>query len=72
MGDGTIIVGKVIKRAKGEDGNRIGLQKSNPLLDTREYKILMPDGKLAIDAKTCADFWREAIKKEMLNVTPTF
>jgi hypothetical protein len=42
-GDGTI-VGKVIKRAKGEDGNPIGLQNSNPLLDTREYKVLMPDG----------------------------
>jgi len=42
-GDGTI-VGKVIKRAKGEDGNPIGLRNSNPLLDTREYKVLMPDG----------------------------
>jgi hypothetical protein len=42
-GDGTI-VGKVIKRAKGEDGKPIGLRNSNPLLDTREYKVLMPDG----------------------------
>jgi len=42
-GDGTI-VGKVIKRAKGEDGNSIGLRNSNPLLDTREYEVLMPDG----------------------------
>jgi len=42
-GDGTI-VGKVIKRAKGGDGNPIGLRNSNPLLDTREYEVLMPDG----------------------------
>jgi len=41
--DGTI-VGKVIKRAKGEDGNPIGLRNSYPLLDTREYEVLMPDG----------------------------
>ena len=39
-----MIVGKVIKRAKGEDGNPIGLRNSNPLLDTREYEVLMPDG----------------------------
>jgi hypothetical protein len=44
-GDGTI-VGKVIKRAKGEDGNPIGLRYSNPLLDTREYEVLMPDGAM--------------------------
>jgi len=42
-GDGKI-VGKVIKRAKGEDRNTIGLRNSNPLLDTREYEVLMPDG----------------------------
>jgi hypothetical protein len=41
-GDGTI-VGKVIKRAKGEDGNPIGLRNFNPLLDTREYEVLMLD-----------------------------
>jgi hypothetical protein len=27
---------------------------------------------LAIDSKTGTDFWRKAIKKEMLNVTPAF
>jgi hypothetical protein len=42
-GDGTI-VGKVIKRAKGEDGNPIGLRNSNPLINTREYEVLMPNG----------------------------
>ena len=43
QGDATF-VGKVIKRVKGEDANPIGLQNSNLLLDTREYKVLMPDG----------------------------
>jgi hypothetical protein len=42
-GDGTI-AGKVNKRAKGEDGNPIGFRNSNPLLDTREYEVLIPDG----------------------------
>jgi hypothetical protein len=27
---------------------------------------------LAIDSKTGTDFWRKAIEKEMLNVTPAF
>ena len=35
---------QVVKRARGEDGNPIGIRNPNPLLDTREYDVLFPDG----------------------------
>jgi len=41
------IRGKVMKRAKGEDGNPISRRDQNPLLDTREYVVKLPDGTTA-------------------------
>jgi hypothetical protein len=38
---------RVIKRARGEDGNPIGKRNQNPILDTREYEVEMPDGSTA-------------------------
>jgi hypothetical protein len=42
-----MVHGKVIKRACGEDGNPIGKRNANPILDTREYEVEMPDGSVA-------------------------
>ena len=42
-----MVVGRVIKRARGQDGNPIGIRNSNPLLDTREYVIEFSDGSTA-------------------------
>ena len=36
--------GKVTKRAKGEDGNPIGVASDQPLFDTRTYEVEFPDG----------------------------
>ena len=41
------VTGKVIKRARGQDGNPIGIRNSNPLLDTREYTVEFSDGSTA-------------------------
>ena len=43
----NMIRARVVKRAKGEDGNPIGLQHNNPLFDTREYTVEFPDGSTA-------------------------
>ena len=37
--EGSPLRGRVIKRAKGEDGNPIGTAHGNPLLDTRRYEV---------------------------------
>jgi hypothetical protein len=42
--DGNMRLGKVIKRAKGNDGKTIGRSHANPLLDTSEYVVQLPDG----------------------------
>jgi hypothetical protein len=42
-----MVHGKVIKRACGEDGNPIRKRNANPILDTREYEVEMPDGSVA-------------------------
>jgi hypothetical protein len=38
------ITGKIIKRAKGNDGNPIGRRNDNPFLDTRQYEVELSDG----------------------------
>jgi hypothetical protein len=43
----NLVRARVIKRAKGEDGNPIGLHHKNPLFDTREYTVEFPDGSTA-------------------------
>jgi hypothetical protein len=42
-GDGEIW-GRVVKRARGNDGELIGRSHNNPLMDSREYWIEFPDG----------------------------
>jgi hypothetical protein len=36
--------GRVIKRARGLDGEPLGRAHTNPLIDTREYDIEFSDG----------------------------
>ena len=43
----NVVRARVVKRAKGEDGNPIGLQHKNPLFDTRAYTVEFPDGSTA-------------------------
>jgi hypothetical protein len=35
---------EVIRRRRDHNGNPIGLRNANPILDTREYDVLFPDG----------------------------
>ena len=42
-----MITGRVVKRARGQDGNPIGIRNNNPLLDTREYVVEFSDGSTA-------------------------
>ena len=39
--------GKVVKRARDNDGNVISRSNDNPILDTREYVVEVNDGKEA-------------------------
>ena len=39
-----MIHGRVVKRAKDKEGQPIGKRNDNPLLDSREYEVKMPDG----------------------------
>jgi hypothetical protein len=43
----NMVKARVVKRAKGEDGNPIGLRHKNPLFDTREYTVEFGDGSTA-------------------------
>jgi hypothetical protein len=38
--------GELIRRKKDHNGRPIGIQNENPILDTREYKVIFPDGTL--------------------------
>jgi hypothetical protein len=44
--DGTYVQGKVIKRAKTEDGTPVGRRHQNPKMDTRQYEVEMADGAI--------------------------
>ena len=39
-----MIHGRVVKRAKDNEGRPIGRRHDNPLLDSREYEVALPDG----------------------------
>ena len=43
----NMVAGRVIKRARGQDGNPVGTRHQNPLLDTREYTVEFSDGTTA-------------------------
>ena len=41
-----MIRGKVIARKRDHNGNPIGISHSNPVLDTRQYEIELPNGEI--------------------------
>ena len=41
---GTITKAKVTGRKRDADGNPLGKRHANPMLDTREYEVVFPDG----------------------------
>ncbi len=45
------ICGKVIKQARGEDGNPIGRRHQNPIMDMREHIVELPDGTMGRTAR---------------------
>ena len=48
--------GRVVKRAKGIDGEPVGTANDNPMLDTRVYEVEFPDGHLEeLAANTIAE-----------------
>jgi len=38
--------GQVTRRMRNQDGKPIGIRNSNPMLDTREYEVIFPDGSV--------------------------
>jgi hypothetical protein len=42
--DGEYVLGKVIGHRYDRDGNPIGQTNNNPILDTRVYDVIFPDG----------------------------
>jgi len=45
--DGQEVIAKVIARKRDHDGNPIGRSHANPILDTRLYQVIFPDGETA-------------------------
>ncbi len=45
--NGEEVLGKVIARKRDHDGNPIGKANNNPILDTRLYQVMFPDGETA-------------------------
>jgi len=45
--NGQEILGKAIARKRDHDGNPIDKAHSNPILDTRQYQVIFPDGETA-------------------------
>ncbi len=43
---GEIVKARGIKRQRDGDRTRLGRRNSNPILDTRQYKVEFPDGSL--------------------------
>lgn len=54
--DGEMIKGTVVARTKTDDGIALGKRNQNPILDTREYEVVFPDGSTEIfTANTIAE-----------------
>jgi hypothetical protein len=45
--DGQETIAKVIARKRDHDGNPVGRANANPILDTRLYQVIFPDGETA-------------------------
>jgi len=45
--NGEEVLGKVVGRKRDHDGNPIGKANTNPILDTRLYQVVFPDGETA-------------------------
>ena len=43
---GELVRGKVIARKRDHNGNPIGVRHSNPILDTRQYEVELPNGEI--------------------------
>jgi len=46
--DGQEVIAKVIARKRDHDGNPIGKANNNPILDTRLYQVIFPDGETSL------------------------
>ena len=44
---GSVMAGKVIKRARDNEGNPVGAKNDNPTLDARSCQVEFPDGNIA-------------------------
>jgi hypothetical protein len=45
--NGSEVIGTVVSRKKDRDGNPIRKSNTNPILDTRLYQVMFPEGKMA-------------------------
>jgi hypothetical protein len=62
---GELQMAPVCNRVKDRDGNPIGRQNSNPLLDKREYEVEFPDGAIeALQANLIAENMSSQINSE--------
>jgi Reverse transcriptase (RNA-dependent DNA polymerase) len=43
---GEMVLGRVSKRLRGEDGNPIGVRNLYPIFDTRRYQVVLSDGSV--------------------------
>ena len=50
------VLGTVIGRKRDSEGNPVGIRNANPILDTREYDVMLPDGStVAYDVNTIVE-----------------
>jgi hypothetical protein len=45
--DGQEVLGQVVARKRDPDGNPVGRSNANPILDSRVYEVMFPDGTTA-------------------------
>jgi hypothetical protein len=67
--EGEFQTGRVQARVTGQDGMPVWRQNSNPLLDTREYKVEFPDGSIdALQPNIIAENMYSQINSEGLSL----
>jgi hypothetical protein len=63
--DGTEVLGQVISRKRDVVGNPIGKSNVNPILDTRLYQVMFPDGNVAeYSANVIAEYLYSQVDNE--------
>jgi hypothetical protein len=45
--NGQDVLGQVVSRKRDQDGNPVGRANANPIMDTRIYQVVFPDGDTA-------------------------